>query len=967
MKAEEKSFSFMNASCYYDIPFFQRAYVWDEENWQELLANFFDQSESHFLGSIILKQEYGMPGSNARYMIIDGQQRLTTLSILARACYDRMMEEKEKYSPAITDKWKSSFEQLLFIVPDVLSDKVDVKIQHSKLDFQAFNDVIKGNYQDYIDHDGVFKETYNSEGNKIISCYLYFRKELHSRSIEEVSKVWILLTTNNSSYLVNIALSADENEQKIFDTVNSFGVRLSSSDTIKNAIFQMYIEALRRDKVKFPNDLAIKLYEKTWEEAFESDADNKDYWETTRRYGRLSRDNLEVFLYAFSVVKLFFNPAEDNISSLANKYKEYLGKLDKEGVEIFLKDIKDYAATYRKYFNNFDNDCLFNFTEYKLRLLHFCHTLDVATFYPYILKLLYQNEISKELSNTELQTLFKQLESYIVLNAICNGSTKNYNNECIQLVRERRTPEELRLACSYISRRRFNEGLRNMRQSKIPTAILFWVELYDRQNDYSDIKDLKYDYTLEHIMPQKWQKNWTIDSIPVLREDGSVVNNKTEATEIRNNAVYEIGNMTLLNSKLNTSLSNSTFEKKVNGDSKKYKRCMRTMADLYLTKEVVSESEWNEAKIRKRTLEIQEKIEGIWGIEFDDEKPVHIELNEDDMYQTYDQIMNEIKTYIDAAEYFKRSDLKKDDKAKMFGFLFQEYYDNNILGRLQYAKDGILFDSSAINLLKLIGEHAEPAEQDRINILLAINDRNLEKSIDLVAEVLNDIKNKYGDIRECDFFDYGFSLVKNRFNNYYSNLLELIRGEKCEKVISDLCEILDDYYESDYDEQIELLKPIYEEHKESTLVSFLLGEAYYNLKNWTGAVQCFEKCVNTKEYIVCPFNLLLFELAFAASKCHDSQKAIGYYNQLVQIVPNNAIALNNLGYEYYCVKNYDEAIEFYQKALSIDKNQVYAANNMANALAKAGRLDELKKYIDNPPRKLRKEVLTNARKVLGGL
>ena len=67
-------------------------------------------------------------------------------------------------------------------------------------------------------------------------------------------------------------------------------------------------------------------------------------------------------------------------------------------------------------------------------------------------------------------------------------------------------------------------------------------------------------------MPQKWKENWSIDNVPVYDFTGNVVSNDEEASEIRSKAVYFIGNMTLLNSKLNSSISNSSFFNKIHGE-----------------------------------------------------------------------------------------------------------------------------------------------------------------------------------------------------------------------------------------------------------------------------------------------------------------------------------------------------------------------------------------------------------------
>ena len=275
MKAHERSFVFMSMPSYYDIPFFQRAYVWDEENWQELLNSFLDQTESHFLGSIILKQESAASGSYPHFMIIDGQQRLTTLSILARACYDCLMENADQYDEAVVRGFDTDIHSLLFIKASKFAAQEDVKIQHSKLDAPAFQDVINGKYVDCLNEKGDIVNKYKGEDSKIVRCYLFFRKELHSYPLENVQKIWSLLTEENPKYLVNIDLAENENEQKIFDTVNSFGVRLSSSDTIKNTLFQTYIDQLRLKGFSDVREEATELYNATWEKSFEPDDETK--------------------------------------------------------------------------------------------------------------------------------------------------------------------------------------------------------------------------------------------------------------------------------------------------------------------------------------------------------------------------------------------------------------------------------------------------------------------------------------------------------------------------------------------------------------------------------------------------------------------------------------------------------------------------------------------------------------------
>ena len=106
MKAFESSLSFLadhNINKLV-IPFFQRRYVWNEDNWHEMLATLQNQEIQPFLGSIILKRH-----ENNETDIVDGQQRLTTLTLLTKAIYDSF-EKSERENGEL----KKHIETILF-------------------------------------------------------------------------------------------------------------------------------------------------------------------------------------------------------------------------------------------------------------------------------------------------------------------------------------------------------------------------------------------------------------------------------------------------------------------------------------------------------------------------------------------------------------------------------------------------------------------------------------------------------------------------------------------------------------------------------------------------------------------------------------------------------------------------------------------------------------------------------------
>ena len=101
MKAETRALSFLRTEGIVKIPFFQRSYVWNEKNWEDLIVDLLKTGKRHFLGSLILKQVETQSGSPKQVLVIDGQQRLTTLTILLRALFNSLNEKQEATQRAL--------------------------------------------------------------------------------------------------------------------------------------------------------------------------------------------------------------------------------------------------------------------------------------------------------------------------------------------------------------------------------------------------------------------------------------------------------------------------------------------------------------------------------------------------------------------------------------------------------------------------------------------------------------------------------------------------------------------------------------------------------------------------------------------------------------------------------------------------------------------------------------------------
>jgi len=597
MKAEAMSFTFLGNEGVVKIPFFQRGYVWDITNWEDILEDLLDFNKSHFLGSLILKQQEKQTGKPKEVLVIDGQQRLTTLSILLRAIYNSFDEETQSNCDAVLKNY-------LFYKKNQTDKDYWVKIEHSKIDKHYFQKVIKNEispneYDEIVVQNPQTK--ISSKHNKILQCYKYFSEKLKDVDSEKRVALFNRLLDQENKILVVIDLSVKEDEQAIFDTINSAGIRLSSADIIKNALFQRALD------VHDHQDEVMVLYRENWEAIFSADDETILFWDTPRSTGRLMRDNIEILLHAIAVIKGFFDPDKHTLSELSSLYKTHISKNSKEELTHFIKEINRFAKLYREKIVVFNSSTLFNLYDRYERLFHILSVCEITTFHPYILSLFFKYEHHELKLIEELH----KLETFVVRRMIAKSETKSYNKLCKEFIKNNVYVEE---KINEISDDEIKNGMYNI-GNKNATLLLFWIELYRRANDKKQsVKELKYNYSLEHIMPQKWEQYWS--TIPVVDASGNIIENVDQAKQERYTKIYEIGNMTLLNSSLNTSLRNYEFHRKINGEHRK--KGIKDYADLGITRfDLVIPFEngdtiWNEQKIRSRTIALTNDVLEIW-------------------------------------------------------------------------------------------------------------------------------------------------------------------------------------------------------------------------------------------------------------------------------------------------------------------------------------------------------------------
>ena len=184
----------------------------------------------------------------------------------------------------------------------------------------------------------------------------------------------------------------------------------------------------------------------------------------------------------------------------------------------------------------------------------------------------------------------------------CIPCTKNYNKFCRQFLAGNYGPKELLANPDYyLDDARVAESLADMRfDNSLPILLLFWIELYRIKGALSSNEELKYRYSLGHVMPTKWQEHWA--EVPVYGDGDVVETDAWKREKVRARAIQGLGNMTILKKALNSKLRNKDFS------VKKAEVLKNDLALLSVASEVYSASaeSWDERAIRARTKRIGE-------------------------------------------------------------------------------------------------------------------------------------------------------------------------------------------------------------------------------------------------------------------------------------------------------------------------------------------------------------------------
>lgn len=550
------------------IPVYQRNYDWKTENckqlYDDLIKIIVNSRKSHFFGSIV--SVYNPSGRNTEFLVIDGQQRLTTVSLLFLAMYNLI--SKGIVVPEDASLVNQIYED--FLVDKYQPEEKRIKLKPVKNDQKAFGKL----FSDEKEHIRESNLTANYN-------YFYERIQKQEITIDE------LFDAICSLEIINITLNNDDNPQLIFESLNSTGLDLSEGDKIRNFIL-----------MGLPANLQDVYYEKYWNKIEEC---------TKYDVSSYVRDYLSVKQQAI--------PSQKRIYA---NFKDYV-ELSNIQTDTLLDDLLAYANRYKILLSGGTNNKALNACIYRL------NRLESTVTRPFFLEVLRLFDEGK-LDILQVAEIFLTTENYLFRRTICDLPTNALNKIFLLLHREivrydgkeenyvekfkyallskkerARFPREEEFSSAFTERQIY------LMNSKNKIYILERLENFGTVEDkdiYSHCDDGT--YSIEHIMPQHLTPTWVND----LGEDYE---------QIHEIWLHRIANLTL--TAYNSKYSNSSFTEK---------KTMENGFDdsgIRMNTYIAKKDKWTLAELEERNDYLLKRSLEIWKLPETEFQPAEKELD----------------------------------------------------------------------------------------------------------------------------------------------------------------------------------------------------------------------------------------------------------------------------------------------------------------------------------------------------
>ena len=556
--SEAKMTGFMEgADKRYVIPVYQRKYDWKRENcsqlYEDLKKIIFDKRESHFFGSIV--SSVVPNGSKIEYHIIDGQQRLTTVTLLLLAIRNliaqgKIIPQEERLDEQISQR---------FLISPWAKEEDRIKLRPVKGDREALAKL----FGDAEDYDRASNLTLNYQ----FFCDKILQKEV---TVDD------LYAAIGKLEIISITLDQSDNAQLIFESLNSTGLALTEGDKIRNYIL-MGLSAEEQNE----------FYE--------------NYW---TKIEKCTANDVSGFVRDYLSIKQQMTPTISNVYPAFKKYAEE----NRLSAENLLKDLLRYARFFERLWT-----CKSNLEEQRLDdCLYRMKRLEIVVTRPFLMEVFRLNQ-DGEITSDEVLNVFLITENYLFRRNICEVPTNALNKIFLNL-----NKEILRYdgsANDYVEK--FIYALLSKKESgRFPDDEEFMAALsskqvylmrgkykaylFERFENFGTVetKDVythldNNTYTIEHIMPQHLTPAWT----EALGEDYA----KIHATWL-----HRLANLTLTG--YNPHLSNNSFPERRDASEGGYKA-----SGLKMNQKIAVKENWGLPELEERNEEMVALAAKIWS------------------------------------------------------------------------------------------------------------------------------------------------------------------------------------------------------------------------------------------------------------------------------------------------------------------------------------------------------------------
>ncbi|MEH2417772.1 DUF262 domain-containing protein [Nostoc sp.] len=556
MKATETNFlKFLEGNKQLIIPIYQRPYSWKipqcQQLWNDILRAANDNTISgHFIGSLVyMVDSVYLTAVIPKLLVIDGQQRLTTLSLLLSVLSKAIRASNEKIdisSEALED---------FYLFNRYGKDSERYKLLLNQKDRETLIRLLEDT------------EIPSDKSQQLVENYRHFESKIHKPDID----LNALYRGICKLMIVEISLERDRDDpQLIFESLNSTGLELSEADKIRNYVL-MGLQPEKQDEI-------YNLYWHPMEKSFDKTANSE-------LFDRFIRDYLTIKSRSGTV---------PNIRDVYSSFKAYVQ--DKK--DTLIKEIVADVYLYSKYFVKlaFPQE-----TDQEIKqLITDINTLRVNVAYPFLIEV-YDDYIQSKIALQEFITILRLVESYVFRRSICGIPTSSMNKSFATLSREidrENYLESLQIALNgKKSYKRFPGDEESRREFVVKDIynfrgrnyLLRKLENYERK-ELVNVEE----YTIEHIMPQN--PNLSLEWQADLGEQWK---------EIRAKYLHTIGNLTLTG--YNPELSDRPFIEKrdINGGF--------ADSPLHLNRGLQHLKQWNETEINKRAESLADMAVKVWS------------------------------------------------------------------------------------------------------------------------------------------------------------------------------------------------------------------------------------------------------------------------------------------------------------------------------------------------------------------